>query len=95
LQALLDGGADPCHLSAQYASAIRMAVEQGCLDACRALVTASAGAALTLRHKNGRTPLIMACGSRQRAVVELLCALGADVNDRDDEGNTALRTAAL
>jgi ankyrin repeat protein len=49
LQALLDGGADPCYQTSDTGmSALHLAVIDGCASKCRALVAASSGRALEL-----------------------------------------------
>jgi uncharacterized protein len=84
IQALLEGGADPCYRTSSYgATALHLAAMRGLTDICRALHAASSGRVLELTGKGdgqGMTPLLSACAMKQHAVVELLCTLGADVN---------------
>jgi ankyrin repeat protein len=98
VQALLQGGADPCYqASSDGVSALHLAASAGQIEICRVLNTASSGRALELvgkREGPGATPLIAACTAEQCASVELLCALGADVNHSSVSGNTPLMVAA-
>jgi uncharacterized protein len=98
VEALLQGGADPCYQdSSDGKSTLHLAAAVGCTRTCRALHTASSGRALELRGKGDElnaTPLIAACAAEQYAVVELLCALGADVNHSSVTGSMPLMTAA-
>jgi ankyrin repeat protein len=93
VQALLEGGADPCCLTSDGASALHLAASKGLTDVRRALHTASAGRVLELTGKGdglGFTPLLSACAVEQFAAVKLLCILGADVNHSDAVGSTPL-----
>jgi uncharacterized protein len=85
VQALLQGGANPCYqASTNGTSALHLAAAAGCTESCNAIHTASSGRALELTGKGyplAATPLIAACAMRHLAVVELLCTLGADVNN--------------
>jgi ankyrin repeat protein len=88
VQALLEGGADPC---------LQVAASYGYTDVCNALHAASAGRALELTGKYDNlaaTRLIAACAAEQYAVVELLCALGVDENHSSVTGNTPVMIAA-
>jgi uncharacterized protein len=96
VQALLQGGADPCHQASDGVSALHLAASAGHAETCRALYSASSGRALQLTSKDDGlsvTPLMIACATDQYAVVELLCALGADVNYSSVTGTTALIAA--
>jgi ankyrin repeat protein len=97
VQALLPGGADPCHQAlSDGTSALHHAAAVGCTESCRALYDASAGRALELTGKGdglNATPLIAACAIKQFHSVELLCALGADVNHSSIAGDTPLMAA--
>jgi serine/threonine-protein phosphatase 6 regulatory ankyrin repeat subunit B len=96
LQALLDGGADPCYQTRDFGTtALHIAAVNGMLQQCEILVTASAGRALELAvTHDGNTPLLSACYERQSAAVKLLCSLGADVNSSNHSGDTALLVAS-
>jgi ankyrin repeat protein len=98
VDALLQGGADPCYqASSDGKSALHLAAAAGCTRTCRALHIASSGRALELRGKGvdlNATPLIAACAAEKFATVELLCTLGADLNHSSVTGATALMTAA-
>jgi uncharacterized protein len=97
VQALLHGGADAYYQSSSDGiSALHLAAAAGCIDSCRALHTASSGRAAELMNKvdkKGVTPLMMACVMKQYAVVELLCALGVDVNASSTAGTSSLMAA--
>jgi ankyrin repeat protein len=89
VQALLQGGADPCHQasSGDGMSALHFAAAHDRLDICRALHTASSGRTLELVGKGDRmsaTPLIAACAMEKYAAVKLLCALGAAASEGRD-----------
>jgi ankyrin repeat protein len=98
VEALLQGGADPCYqASSDGASVLHFAAALGCTETCIALHTASSGRALELRGKTeglGATPLIAACLMSKYDEIELLCSLGADVNHSSMTGNTPLIVAA-
>jgi ankyrin repeat protein len=98
VEALLHGGADPClQPRTDGMSALHFATAKGYSDICSALHTASAGGALELVGKAEdvcATPLIAACSMDECAVVELLLALGANVNNSSTTGNTPLIVAA-
>eukprot|EP00953_Heterococcus_sp_UTEX-ZZ885_P039196 20104-Heterococcus_DN1.PRE.1 len=98
VQALLEGGADPCYqIRSDGLTALHFAATMGYTDYCRALHTASSGRALELQGEGEgpcATPLIAACAMEQYAVVKLLCAPGADVNHSSASGNTPLMTVA-
>jgi ankyrin repeat protein len=100
VHALLQGGADPCHqASSDGISALHVAVTAGLTETCAVLCTASSGRVLELTCNldgdgHGMTPLMAACALKHYAVVELLCALGADVNHSSTTGSTPLITAA-
>jgi ankyrin repeat protein len=99
VEALLQGGANPCYQSSSDGkSALHLAAAMGCIDTCKMLHTASSGRALELAGKGyplAATHLIAACAMRHLAVVELLCTLGADVNNSCVvTGNTPLIVAA-
>eukprot|EP00953_Heterococcus_sp_UTEX-ZZ885_P032634 17024-Heterococcus_DN1.PRE.8 len=85
VEALLQGGANPCYqASTEGTSVLHLAAAAGCTESCNAIHTASSGRALELTRKGyplAATPLIAACAMRHLAVVELLCTLGADVNN--------------
>jgi uncharacterized protein len=97
VEALLQGGADPCYqASGDGMSALHLAAAAGFLDVCKVLHTASASA-LELRGKEEglrATPLIAACVKEQFASMKLLCTLGADVNRCSVSGRTPLMVAA-
>jgi ankyrin repeat protein len=96
VQALLQGGADPCRQTSDGITALHLAASAGLTETCRALHTASSSV-LELRGEGdslGATPLIAASVYDQYAVVKLLCALGADVNHSDANGTTPLMIAA-
>jgi ankyrin repeat protein len=97
LQALLDGGADPCYQTAKGVSVMHYAAANGNLEGCKKLHAASSGRTLDIEgglEVLGVTPLLLACSSNQIAAVQLLCELGADVKHRDNEDRTALMYAA-
>jgi ankyrin repeat protein len=95
LQALLDGGADPCYQTRDCgATALHIAAVNDVLQHCEILVAASAGRALELAMHDGSTPLLSACYAHESAAVKLLCSLGADVNSSNHRGDTALTAVA-
>jgi ankyrin repeat protein len=95
LQALLDGGADPCYQTGDTGtSALHVAAMSGALQHCEVLVAASAGRALHLTMCGGNTPLLAASCAHESAAVKMLCSLGSDVNSSDSCGTTALMLAA-
>jgi uncharacterized protein len=96
LQALLDGGADPCYQTGdERSTALHVAAANGFLQQCEMLVAASGGRALEIAQtSNGNTPLLTACCNQKSAVVKLLCSLGADASSSNSFGNTALIIAA-
>jgi uncharacterized protein len=97
VQALLGGGADPCHqASSDGNSALHLAAAVGSTESCIALHTASSGRTLELRGKGdglSATALSAACLMRQYAVVKLVCELGADVDHTSVNGETPLTVA--
>jgi ankyrin repeat protein len=99
VQALLQGGADPCYqTSSDGKSALHLAAAAGCISIYRALHAASSGRALRLVGESERvtaTPLIAACIMEQYDSVDLLCALGADVNLSSVTGTTPLMAAVV
>lgn len=48
---------------------------------------------LNLKNLYGVTPLHYACYFGNRRAIDLLLDLGADINSKDDEGNTCLHFA--
>ena len=52
------------------------------------------GAAVNLRDKKKRTPLILAASNGHTSVVEFLFSKGAEINSRDSGGQTALMYAS-
>jgi uncharacterized protein len=96
VHSLLQGGADPCHQASGGITALHLTASAGFTEICRALHSANSGV-LELRGDGdslSATPLIAASSLDQYAVVKLLCALGADVNQGDVNGNTPLIVAA-
>lgn len=75
------------------AAQLRRAAEDGDADTVRELAALLSGAELDFRP-DGETPLLLACQSEHRPVVELLCDAGADVSVADDDGWTPLHWAA-
>ncbi|HEY4815051.1 MAG TPA: ankyrin repeat domain-containing protein [Chthoniobacterales bacterium] len=61
-------------------------------DAVKALL--DNGAEVDFRASDGRTPLILAAGKGNRAIVELLLQVGADASLTDQAGQTAQAVAA-
>ena len=57
-------------------------------------VLLEAGARTEIRRKNGRTPLLEACGEGKVSCVRRLLAAGADATATDAEGATAMQLAA-
>ena len=71
------------------------ASNSGDIEEVKSLIAGGADVNAKDKDHMGRTALIGAAWSNQRAVVELLIANGADIEATDNEGKTALMGAAL
>jgi uncharacterized protein len=98
LQALLDGGADPCYQTRNHGTtALHTTAAGGYLQHCIMLAAAMASAWRTLELRlrvTGHTPLLAACTLQRSDVVKQLCSLGADVNSSNYSSNTVLMMTA-
>ena len=69
------------------------AISAGDVEAVKTLIADGANAGV--RNDTGATPLIVAAGIPNAALVEALLAAGAEVDAADNDGNTALMKAAV
>jgi uncharacterized protein len=96
VQALLEGGADPCWQARVCGgSAIHYAAGAGGLEACKLLISASSGRVLSLRDDQGEAALNVAARRKHLHVAKLLCEHGADVNNVNMLGRPALHSAVI
>jgi ankyrin repeat protein len=82
-------------VSPKGTDALELAAHYGHASTIRKLV--KAGATVSVRNKSdhGYTPFIVACQNRQVDAARTLLALGANVNDVDDDGMPALHWAVF
>ncbi|MGB4398466.1 MAG: ankyrin repeat domain-containing protein, partial [Daejeonella sp.] len=69
------------------------AARQGRADVLEEII--KTGASLDVRDDKGYTPLIIACYNNQYNAAKFLLDHGAEINDYDHGGNTALMGAAF
>jgi ankyrin repeat protein len=98
IELLLAGGANVDAQTTDLCGALHIAAQLGRVAVVVKLV--SAGADVSLKDSNGRTPLHVACDvppssdpSSWTEIVKALLRGGADANDKDARGNTALHHA--
>jgi len=85
-------GAPPRPASASMSLDVFQAAQAGNLERVKALVDGDP-ALVDARNPGGRTPLLIAIGSRQTAIAEYLLSKGADVNAADSFQTTPLHLA--
>jgi ankyrin repeat protein len=94
VQALLEGGAEPCWQErVRGGAAIHYAAGAGRLKTCKLLIAASGGRVLALRDDEGEAALNVAARSQHLHLVKLFCEHGADLNTVDIDGRPALYSA--
>jgi uncharacterized protein len=74
---------------------LEVAATFGHVSTIKKLVKAGAKVRSANKDDHGYTPFIAACQNRQIEAARTLLALGANVNDLDDDGNTALHWAVF
>ncbi len=87
---LIDAGADPNYANPRGITALTLAASNGATSIAKVLL--EAGADPELSAKDIPTPLMAA--TNHSAIMDLLLAHGADVNQTDEQGRTALLAAA-
>lgn len=101
MSALIARGADVNKADAEGWRPIHCAVvnefmlEQEDKEACALMLINSPGCDVKARTKDGRLPLVLACGTGYGRVVGALIGKGADVHARDNRGLPVLHFAAL
>lgn len=75
--------------------ALAVAAKYGHVSTIKKLVKAGAVVRAPDKDDHGFTPFIVACQERQVEAARVLLALGANVNDRDDDGMPALHWAVF
>ena len=89
VQLLLEAGVEVnCRLRQMEVTPLFIAAERGHTEAVRTLLKYKA--AHNIRNWNGVTALGIAAMSNQKDIVKMLVAAGAEVNSRDNDGNSIL-----
>ncbi len=94
MAALLKGGADPNAASGADVAPLEIAAQEGDIKAVELLVKAGAKIDF-LSSETKRTALTAAAQKNHPEVIELLLAHKANVNQKQQEGETALMAAAV
>ncbi len=93
VEKLLKLKVDPCVADDDYGmTALHMAICNGHTDVALMLIKARAG--IGCKNKRGETPLMSAAVGGNEKVVEALLSEKVDLNEKDDEGLSALEKAA-
>ena len=93
---LLENGGDLCLKNKFGQTTLHIAAESGCMKICKTIVEIHDGIdIMNTVDIDGRTPIFEAVDKGFLEIVKFLLNSGGDLNFRNNQGNTALHTAAI